>query len=287
MHGQGLDETIQLEWYDTWLKGEKTGITDTQTPMHLYELQAKEWVNATTYPMTDDYTALDLAANGKLSTSASKSGSATLRWGQPTMDGTTLTFNAQPLAKEETIGGPIAATIYARSSNRNLELNGTLLDVSPSGQSTELATGTVLGSLRAVDKSTSWYDKNHLLVRPEHPYAKNSYAPANSLQRYDIGLTPTLYSVPAGDHLQFVLTTQAPADKCASLLSALTTPLPCLPSTPQKKTLPGGVYQVVWAPSTPSSVNVPLLPEGTVKVTSSGVTPTSLGLTEPLNWSGR
>jgi len=287
MHGQGLDEAIQLEWYDTWLKGEKTGITDTQTPMHLYELQAKEWVNATTYPMTDDYTALDLAANGKLSTSASKSGSATLRWGRPTMDGTTLTFNAQPLAKEETIGGPIAATIYARSSNRNLELNGTLLDVSPSGQSTELATGTVLGSLRAVDQSTSWYDKNHLLVRPEHPYARNSYAPANSLQRYEIGLTPTLYSVPAGDHLRFVLTTQAPADKCASLLSALTTPLPCLPSTPQKRTLPGGVYQVVWAPSTQSSVNVPLLPEGTLKVTSSGVTPTSLGLTEPLNWNGR
>jgi hypothetical protein len=144
-----------------------------------------------------------------------------------------------------------------------------------------------LGSLRAVDQSTSWYDKSHLLVRPEHPYARNSYAPANSLQRYEIGLTPTLYSVPAGDHLRFVLTTQAPADKCASLLSALTTPLPCLPSTPQKRTLPGGVYQVVWAPSTPSSVNVPLLPKGTLKVTSSGVTPTSLGLTEPLNWNGR
>ena len=288
-HGQGLDQTIQLEWYDTWLKGEHTGITDTRTPMHLYELQADTWVNATTYPMTDDYTGYHLASNGHLSTSSPSAGSAALRWGQPTLDGTTLTFNAQPLANEEIIGGPIAATIYARSSNRNLELNGTLYDVSPSGQSTQLATGTVLGSLRAVDGSSSWYDKNDLLVRPEHPYAKNSYAPANSLQRYDIGLTPTLYAVPAGDHLQFVLTTQAPADKCTgagALLSALTTPLPCLPSTPQKKTLPGGVYKVVWSPSTPSSVNVPLLPEGAVQVTSSGVTPTSNGLTEPLSWNG-
>ena len=263
---------------------------DTTTPMHLYELQSEKWVNATTYPMTDHYTAYHLASGGTMSTSSPKAGSATLRWGQPTLDGTTLTFSAQPLTKEEVVGGPIAATIYARSSNRNLELNGTLFDVSPSGQSTQLATGTVLGSLRTVDTSSSWYDQNRLLIRPEHPYTKNSYAPADSLQRYDIGLTPTLYTVPAGDHLQFVLTSQAPADKCTgagALTSALTTPLPCLLSTPQKKTLPGGVYQVVWSPSAPSSVNVPLLPDGAVKVASSGVTPTSLGLTEPLSWSGR
>ena len=120
-HGQGLDETIQLEWYDTWLKGEHTGITNTTTPMHLYELQSEHWVNATTYPMTDQYTAYHLASGGNLSTSSPKAGSAMLRWGQPTLDGTTLTFNAQPLTKEEVIGGPIAATIYARSSNRNLE----------------------------------------------------------------------------------------------------------------------------------------------------------------------
>jgi hypothetical protein len=257
--------------------------------MHLYELQSEHWVNATTYPMTDHYAAYHLASGGNMSTNSLKAGSAMLRWGQPTLDGTTLTFNAQPLTKEEVIGGPIAATIYARSSNRNLELNGTLFDVSSSGQSTQLATGTILGSLRAVDTSSSWYDRNRLLIRPEHPSMKNSYAPANSRQRYDIGLTPTLYRVPAGDHLQFVLTTQAPADKCTgvgALTSALTTPLPCLLSTPQKKTLPGGVYKVVWSPSTPSSVNIPLLPEGATEITSSGVTATSNGLTEPLNWSG-
>jgi uncharacterized protein len=289
-HGQGLDETIQLEWYDTWLKGEHTGITNTTTPMHLYELQSEEWVNATTYPMTDDYTAYHLASDGDLSTGSPTAGSATLRWGQPTLNGTTLTFNTQPLAKEEVVGGPIAATIYARSNNRNLELNGALFDVSPSGQSTQLATGTILGSLREVDTSGSWYDKNHLLVRPEHPYTKNRYAPANTVQRNDIGLAPTLYAVPAGDHLQFVLTTQAPADKCTgagALASALTTPLPCLPSTPQKNTLPGGVYTVVWSPSTPSSVNVPLLPEGATQTAASGVTVTSNGLTEPLDWNGR
>jgi len=41
-----------------------------------------------------------------------------------------------------------------------------------------------------------------------------------------------------------------------------------------------------WSPSTPSSVNVPLLPEGAVQARPAGVTPTSLGLTEPLTWNG-
>ena len=68
MHGQGLDDSIQLEWYDTWLKGEDTGIADTSTPMHLFELQSDRWVNATTYPLTHEYTALHLGADGALST---------------------------------------------------------------------------------------------------------------------------------------------------------------------------------------------------------------------------
>ena len=83
-----------------------------------------------------------------------------------------------------------------------------------------------------------------------------------------------------------MLTTQAPASACASLLSALTTPLPCILSAPQKKTVPGGVYQIVWGPATPSSVNVPLLGSDAVHGTASAVTSTSSGETEPINWSG-
>jgi uncharacterized protein len=287
MHGQGLDEGIQLEWYDTWLKGEKTGIDDTPTSMHLDVLQSNQWVNATTYPLTDKYAAYHLESDGNLSTGAATSGSAKLSWAQPTTQGATLTFNTKPFTKEVVVGGPVAATVYARSTNRNLELIGSLYDVAPDGQSTQITTGTVLGSLRAEDKSKSWLDANHVMVRPDHPDVADDYAAPNSLQRYDIGLTPTMYAVVPGHHLQFVLSTQAPADKCASVISALTTPLPCIPSTPQKKTLPGGSYQVVWSAARPSSINVPLLSEGSLQVTTSAVTPTSSGQTEPINWSGR
>ena len=135
-----------------------------------------------------------------------------------------------------------------------------------------------------MDRTQSWYDKKQLMVLPDHPDTADRYAAAGTLQRYDIGLTPTLYSVPAGDHLQFVLTTQAPTSDCASLLSALTTPLPCILSTPQKKTVPGGVYQIVWSPTSPSSLNVPILGSGDVNETTSRVTSTSSGETEPINW---
>jgi predicted acyl esterase len=287
MHGQGLDEAIELEWYDTWLKHETTGLTTTTTPMHLFTLQSKQWVNASTYPMTDDYTAMHLGENSNLTPASPNTGSATLTWGQPTAKGSELTFNTNPITTQEVIGGPIAATVYARSSNRNVELIGTLNDVTPSGEITPISTGTILGSLRAVDHARSWYEKHDLITLPYHPYSTNRYALPGSLQRYDITLTPSLYAISPDDHLQFVLTTQAPSDKCASLLSALTTPLPCLLSTPQKRTVPGGVYQILWGSSHPSSVNVPFLSEGTLHPTTSGVTPTSSSQNEPLNWSSR
>ena len=168
-HGQGLDDSIQLEWYDTWLKGEDTGIADTTTPMHLFELQSNRWVNVTTYPLTHDYTALHLAADGELSTSAPKTaGSATMQWGDPATSGTTVTFDAAPLDSDQVVAGPVGATIYAKSSNRNLNLIATLNDVAPDGQVNELVTGSIVGSLRAVDTKTSWHRRGWA-GDPPHP----------------------------------------------------------------------------------------------------------------------
>ena len=64
-HGQGLDESIELEWYDTWLKGEHTDMTDTRTPMHLYQ-NGSGWVNASTDPVAPSYTPYYLNGGGAL-----------------------------------------------------------------------------------------------------------------------------------------------------------------------------------------------------------------------------
>jgi len=231
-HGQGLDNTIQLEWYDTWLKDVDTGMADTRTPMHLFELQSKRWVNASSYPLTSDYTPLHLGSNGALTDAPPKTaGSAQLQWGEPSTPGTALTFNTEPLSKEAVVGGPVAATLYAKSSNKNLDLIATLNDVAPDGTLTEISTGNLVGSLRAVNKKNTWADKDGQMIHPDHPFKADDYAAPNSLQRYDIQLTPSLYSVPAGHHLQLVVSTQPPASKCPSVLTGLTIPLPCIPST--------------------------------------------------------
>jgi putative CocE/NonD family hydrolase len=42
---------VQLAWYDHFLKGQNTGITDTKHPLHLYELRSNHWHDATRYPL--------------------------------------------------------------------------------------------------------------------------------------------------------------------------------------------------------------------------------------------
>ena len=285
-HGQGLDDSIQLEWYDTWLKGEKTRIAQTDTPMHLYDLQKDDWTNAATYPLTDRYTAFHLGSEGSFRTAKSvRKAEAGLSWGPPTESGTTTSFDAAPFQSDRLIAGPIAATLWARSSTSNIDLLATLFDVGPNGQATQIAVGNLIGSLRSVNKSYSWFDETGLMVLPYHPYITNKYAAAGSLQRYDIEMTPTLYTVATGHHLRLVVSTQPATKDCASLLSALKTPLPCLPTNSQLATLKGGQFQLLWGPSTPSSVNVPVLAQDALPVTTSGTTPTSNGLIEPLMWS--
>jgi putative CocE/NonD family hydrolase len=42
---------LQLAWYDHFLKGKSTGITNTKTPLHLYELRSNHWHDASRYPL--------------------------------------------------------------------------------------------------------------------------------------------------------------------------------------------------------------------------------------------
>ncbi|MET0390490.1 MAG: CocE/NonD family hydrolase [Polyangiales bacterium] len=57
-HGGGLDLGIELQWFDTWIKGVDTGLaTNTKTPLHLTELGGtKRWINSRCYPLVEDYT---------------------------------------------------------------------------------------------------------------------------------------------------------------------------------------------------------------------------------------
>jgi uncharacterized protein len=233
------------------------------------------------------YSPYYLNDGGALTSTPSKArgGSDPIVWAPPTTAGATLTYTTKPLAKGATLAGPIDASVYASSSNANLELIADLYDVAPDGTSTRVTTGDILGSLSSLDKVSSWYDDNNVLIFPAHPYLADHYLPAGQVRRYDMWLYPRLYSLAPGHALRLVLSTQAAADSCnGSGVPLSTLPQPCFLTAPQKQTLPGGAYQIDHSRLQPSSINLPLLPYGVFATASSGVTPTSKGAVESLDW---
>jgi len=52
LHCVHHDFTLLLRWYDTWVKGEHTGLGKTTTPIHFIEQPSGRWINAGRYPFT-------------------------------------------------------------------------------------------------------------------------------------------------------------------------------------------------------------------------------------------
>lgn len=283
-HTMGLDPTIWLEWFDTFLKGENTGIDRTTTPMHLYEVGSARWINASTYPMVHKYQALYLGSDGALSTRprSVEGASQSLAWQQPSLPDGTLTYNSAPEPDGATLSGPIALTVYAKSSNTNLELIASLYDVAPDGTATLISNGALVGSQRALDQRKSWYDEHGLAVRPYQTAVADHYLRPNLPYRLDVSLRPRQWSIAPGHALRLVLTTQAPSAACATLIPLSTDP--CFNTQPQSQSLPGGVYSILSDHRHPSTVDLPLLPHQYYATARSDVTATSNGFSVPLYW---
>ena len=283
-HGQGLDPTIMLEWFDTFLKGEDTHIDRTITPLHLYEEGSDRWVNASSYPIVARYKPLYLSSGGSLDSrlSPAAGGSQTLVWGeQPDQTGGTVTYQSAPVAAGATIAGPIAATMYATSSNTNMELIASLYDVAPDGTATKITDGPILASQRQLDPANSWYDQDGLAVRPYLAQVGDSYLTPKKAYRLDVEMTPIEWSIAPGDALQLTVTTQEPTSQCGGEVFTIE---PCFNTTPQLETLPGGTYSILAGSRYPSAINLPLLPYMYFATAPSTVTPTSGGATEPIYW---
>jgi putative CocE/NonD family hydrolase len=64
-------DPLELEWFDTWLKGEKTGMARTPTPLHYYDLGSGKFAETSTYPFSRSTpTRLYFGAGGTLTPSA-------------------------------------------------------------------------------------------------------------------------------------------------------------------------------------------------------------------------
>jgi putative CocE/NonD family hydrolase len=292
LNGSSVDvDPLELEWFDTWLKHERTGMARTPTPLHYYDLGNGQFRETSTYPFRDATATRLYFGSGHTLTSGRPAhislpglgSSDTLVWsptgtpcGRPidqwSMGGLSvpagaagllapcasndvltqlgpwaLSYTSAPLAKAETIGGPITATVYASATTTETELTAELEDVTPNGSSYPLTEGALLGSLRAVNPSRSW-TANGMTVIPYHPYTRASAKPVTpgAVTEYQIQIFPTLATIAAGDRIRLTLAT---AD------TPHLTPLPT-----EMSKLAGGIYTVERSAAAPSSLTLETLP---------------------------
>ena len=246
-HASGISPEVSLRWLDEWVKGEDTGIADTNRPIHLWHHRTEGWVDTDRYPVVDRYTPLYLDEGGALTSSASNGeGSDALGWA-PADAGGSLAYETAPLRKTATVAGPSSATIYATSTRPEVQLIATLSDVAPDGTVTAITkAGALIGSQRATRAQRNWVDARGRMIRPYHPLSEGSEeaVPAGTITRYDIEIPPTVWELAPGHRLRLTLSSQS------SVL---------VPNVKQLAALAGGEYSIRRGAEARSVLNVPLI----------------------------
>jgi uncharacterized protein len=250
-HQENVDgptlQAIRLAWFDTWLKGARTGLAGTGTPLHLFQNGAGRWVDLAAWPPSPRTGTFYLGGAHTLTARRpAGSGAGTLT----RSPAGTLTYTSAPLARAAVLDGPSGVTVYAKSTTTDVQLTATLNAVAPDGTVIKYAEGTLIGSQRRLDPHTTWYGTDHALLQPGHPFTAAARQPVTPgvTTRYDIALLANFALLPAGTRLQLVLTSQAPD----------TFHLPLAPTPRQRADLAGGVYTVELSAAAPSSVTLPL-----------------------------
>jgi predicted acyl esterase len=284
-HAGGLDQGIELEWYDTWIKGIDTGLPkDTKTPLHLAELGGtKRWIDAKCYPLVETYTPLFLASGGKLARSAEVSaGQDMLTWVAPGDTSGTIEYASEPFADGTMLAGPLAAQLQVSSSNTNLQLVIAVLDRAPDGTLNPISQASILGSLRRTDKDKSWTDDKGLPARPYLTLDEDEPLTPDEPTQLDVPLWPSVWSIEPGHAIVVRLSTQPSSDQCVDPLGV---PVGCYPTNPMLNGLQGGVYTVHHGGKLRSLISLPMLAHGSLPTTAAAASPTGSADTPlPIDW---
>jgi len=253
-HGENVNgptlQAIRLKWFDTWLKGARTGMADTATPLHLFENGANHWVDQAAWPPAPQVRTYYLDGDGSLAARRpTAAGADSLSWGPAS-----LTYTTEPLSRPAVLDGPTDVSIYAESTTPEVELTATLNVIAPDGTITKQGDGALLGSQRQLDPRQSWYAAGHALLQPSHPFTATSQRPVvpGKITRYDIAVLANFTEIPAGGRLQLVLNSQPAAGFHLTLLP-----------TPQELAgLAGGRYAIERSGIAASFINLPLTSAG-------------------------
>ncbi|MCV6984541.1 CocE/NonD family hydrolase [Mycobacterium shinjukuense] len=201
--------TEALAWYDHWLKGRDTGITD-GPPIRYFLPGADEWRTAESWPpSTAAHRELALRADGGLSEDEGEPGSRefmVLGAGlgrvkpSPIDPPSMLTWTSTPLSEDLDVVGDLELRLIASATAIDTAWIATLQDVAPDGQTTDVTAGWLRASMREVDEAAS---------RPGAPAlpCKNPHGvPPGEDVVYRIPLVPNARRFNSGHRIQLVLT---------------------------------------------------------------------------------
>jgi predicted acyl esterase len=285
-HGSGLDLGIELQWFDTWIKGLDTGIRkDTKTPLHLNELGGtKRWINARCYPLVQQYKPLYLSPGAKLLPAAeADADSAEVHWVPQDQATSPIEFTSEPFVKGAMLAGPFSAQLQVTSSNRNVQLFVELLDRAPDGTTlSKISYGSIIGSLRKTDPEKSWTDEAGLPVRPYLSLDEDQPMSAGMQTQLTVPLGTKVWSIEPGHSITVRISAHPLDDDCLGLL---TPPVGCYPTTPMLDSLANGVYRIHLGGELGSLLSLPLLDHGTFQSVKALASPTGTpDYPLPIDW---
>ncbi|HEX6489442.1 MAG TPA: CocE/NonD family hydrolase [Candidatus Dormibacteraeota bacterium] len=277
--------TLQLEWFDHFLKGYDNGVT--AFPDETY-FQGVNKFEPGQYPWGQTPQKWFLGASpsgsgaqslydGSLGTGAPNTGTASLPWtvanglcsrnteqwtaglaspGQCETDerpneAQAVTFTSPAFTSPYAISGPIDLHLYLQSLRPDSSLIATVTDVTSSGTSDPLTSGSLVLSERQLT-TTACGDvvvdcteyANGAPIIPWHPYTRQTQSPLQPSTTYavDLEIFPTSIVLPAGDRLRISLTS-----------SDVPHESPTLSTTADSA---GNVLTLLFGPATPSYVYV-------------------------------
>lgn len=241
--GEGMDlNRVKLAWFEHWLNGVDTGITDTEEPFHVIEpggddyrvaafpsekasverLHLSPQKRLTAAPVAGDnqkifFKGLSLACSQAINQWAAGALRPFVQFCESQPYAASLldllqpgdaTWDTEPLAEPLRLSGPLSLTLNATSNKTDTMFVAEVYDVAPDGTQRLITGGAQLGSKRAVDPQRSWAAGDDWIM-PYHPLTKESSqkVPVGQVTRYDIEIRSSFVTVPQGHRLRLKLKT--------------------------------------------------------------------------------
>jgi predicted acyl esterase len=175
----------QLRWFDHWLKDNDTGILDESPVQTFIDNSSGEWKDSESWPQQAvRFTPFHLHDGGLLSEREPFRGSGTTSFDDAPGAHSEVRFVTPPMVEATELCGPIALKLFASTTDAELLIFASLIEIAPDGAERLLTRGWLRGSQRRTDPSTSrpW--------QPFHTHRARERLIPGEVEQFDVEIRP-------------------------------------------------------------------------------------------------